>query len=53
MDQDKFKDQYGLNNEIANKWGVKTKDDDNYQRNEGANSEHDFIGTKVKRDNLI
>ena len=43
-----------MNNEIADKWGVKTVDqDDNYQRNEGANSEHDFIGSKVKRDNLI
>ena len=43
-----------MNNEIADKWGVKPIDlDDNYQRNEGANSEHDFVGSKVKRDNLI
>jgi hypothetical protein len=54
MNHDQFKDTYGLNNEIADKWGVKTKDDDNYKREEdGANSEHDFMGSKVKRNNLI
>ena len=60
MDKDGFKDQYGLNNEIADKWGVQTTTqklntdfDDNYQRKDGANSEHDFTGSKVKRNNLI
>ena len=43
-----------MNNEIADKWGVKTRDmDDDFKRNDGANSEHDYVGSKVKRDNLI
>ena len=56
VDHENFKDQYGLNNEIADKWGVKTKnggDDDDYQKKDGANSEHDYVESKVKRNNLI
>ena len=49
-----FAEKYGLNNQIAEKWGVPvvSKNDDDYKREE-ARSEHDYTESKVKRDNLI
>ena len=58
MDHPNFKGKYGLNNEIADKWGVKTVQknedvDDQFKAAEAANSEHNYVESKVKRSNLI
>jgi hypothetical protein len=59
MDHENFKGQYGLNNEIADKWGVKAVQkngddtDDQFRAADAANSEHNYVESKVKRTNLI